>query len=251
MRAAAERRREPRLEQAALRHHDVQQRIEAVVEEDLGIVDHDQVDPDEHLEHALGEVEVDRPESLRVGARPVEEGVVAFAPDGQLHLEGAVAEPVVVDVVLEALRLLGDRQLDEGAHRLVRPVEERLESREVRLLAEPLAQVEHAPLARPAAGDDREQVRAVHLGEPDVVQDQPENVLLHDPALDQLDRRDDDPLLEDRAGTGRQRPGERAARVHLMPELARPADQLVLEEDRQEDQPVVRVRDRPRALERI
>ena len=102
VRAAAERRRVARLQQAALRHHDVQQRIEAVVEEDLGIVDHDQVDPDEHLEHALGEVEVDRPERLRVGARPVEEGVVALAPDRQLHLERAVAEAVVVDVVLEA-----------------------------------------------------------------------------------------------------------------------------------------------------
>ena len=184
VRAAAERRREARLQQAALRHHDVQQRVEAVVEEDLGIVDHDQVDPDEHLEHALGEVEVDRPERLRVGARPVEEGVVALAPDRQLHLERAVAEPVVVDVVLEALRLLRDRQLDQRAHRLVRAVEQRLERGEVRLLAEPLAQVEHAPLARAAAGDDREQVGAVHLGQPDVVEDQPEDVLLHLPALD-------------------------------------------------------------------
>jgi hypothetical protein len=102
-----ERGREARPEQRALRHHDVQQRVEAVVEEDLGIVDHDQVDPDEHLEHALGEVEVDRAEGLRVGARPVEEGVVALPPDRQLHLERPVAEPVVVDVVLERLRLLG------------------------------------------------------------------------------------------------------------------------------------------------
>ena len=46
-------------------------------------------------------------------------------------------------------------------------------------------------------------------------------------------------------------PGERAARVHLVAELARPADELVLVEDRQEHEPVVRVRDRARALERV
>ena len=150
VRAAAERRRVPRLQQAPLRHHDVQQRIEAVVEEDLGIVDHDQVDPDEHLEHALGEVEVDRAEGLRVGARPVEEGVLALTPDRQLHLVGAVAEPVVVDVVLERLRLLRDRDRDQELHRLVGAVEERLQRGQVRLLAEPLAELEHPPLAGPA-----------------------------------------------------------------------------------------------------
>jgi hypothetical protein len=53
VRTAPERRREARAEQRTLGHDHVQERIEAVVEEDLGIVDHDQVDPDEHLEHAL------------------------------------------------------------------------------------------------------------------------------------------------------------------------------------------------------
>ena len=163
VRAAAERRREARPQQAPLRHDDVQQRVEAVVEEDLGIVDHDQVDPDEHLEHALGEVEVDRSEGLRVGARPVEEGVVALPPDRQLHLERAVAEAVVVDVVDERLRLLGDRDRDEELHRLVGAVEQRLQRGEVRLLAEAVAELDHALLAGPAAGDDREQVGPVHL----------------------------------------------------------------------------------------
>ena len=251
MRAAAERRRVPRLQQAALRHHDVQQRIEPVVEEDLGIVDHDQVDPDEHLEHALGEVEVDRPHRLRVGARPVEEGVLSLAPDRQLHLERAVAEPVVVDVVDERLRLLGDGDRDEELHRLVGAIEQRLERRQVGLLAEPLAQVEHAALAGAAPGHDREQVGAVHLGQPHVVEDHAQHVLLHHPALDDLDRRDVDALLEDRAGARRQRPRQRAARVHHVTELARPADELVLVEDRQQDEPVVRVRDRARALERV
>ena len=50
---------------------------------------------------------------------------------------------------------------------------------------------------------------------------------------------------------GRQRAGKRPARVHLVTELRRPADELVLVEDRHEHEPVVRVRDRRRALERV
>ena len=251
MRAAPERGREARTEQRSLRHHDVQQRVEAVVEEDLGIVDHDQVDPDEHLEHALGEVEVDGSEGLRIGSRPVEEGVVALPPDRELHLVRAVPEPVVVDVVDERLRLLRDRDGDEELHRVVGAVEQRLQRREVGLLAEPVAELHHALLARPAAGDDREQVGPVHLRVADVVEDQPEDVLLHLAALDDLERRDDDPLLEDRLRPGGERAGERPARVHLVAELRRPADELVLVEDRHEHEPVVRVRDRGRALERV
>ncbi len=220
MGAAAERRREAGTQQAPLRHDDVEQGVEAVVEEDLGIVDHDQVDPDEHLEHALGEVEVDRSEGLRIGARPVEEGVVALPPDGQLHLERPVAEAVVVDVVLEALRHLGDGDLDQRAHRLVGAVEELLERREVHVLAEAVAQLHHPLLAGPAARDDREQVGPVHLGQPHVVEDQAQNVLLHLAPLDDLERRDDQALLEDRLGARRQRAGQRAAAVHLVPELA-------------------------------
>ena len=251
MGAAAEGGREARVEEASLRHHHVEQRVEAVVEEDLGVVDHDQVDPDEHLEHALGEVEVDRAEGLRIGARPVEEGVVALAPDRQLHLERAVAEAVVVDVVDERLRLLRDRDGDQEAHRLVRAVEQGLERCEVDVLAESVAEFDHAPLAGTAARDDREQVGAVHLRQPDVVEDEPEDVLLGHAALDDLDRRDDDPLFEDRLRTRRQRAGERASGVHLVAELRRPADELVVVEDRHEHEPVVRVRDRRRALERI
>ena len=49
-------------------------------------------------------------------------------------------------------------------------------------------------------------------------------VLLHLAPLDDFDRGDDQALLEDRAGAGRQRARERAARVHLVAELAGPAD---------------------------
>src|SRR6202011_5891773 len=99
------------------------------------------------------------------------------------------------------------------------------------LFAEALAELLDALLARPAARDDREQVGPVHLREPHVVEDQLEDVLALLAPLDDLERRDDQALLEDRPRAGRQRARQRAAAVHLVAELARPADQLVLEED--------------------
>jgi hypothetical protein len=70
-------------------------------------------------------------------------------------------------------------------------------------------------------------------------------------ALDDLQRRDDDPLLEDGRRAGRQRARQAPAGVHLVAELTAPPHELVLVEDRDEHEPVVRVRDRRAALVRI
>jgi hypothetical protein len=48
------------LQQAALRDAHVDEVIEPVVEHDLRVEDHDHVDAEEHLEHVLVEIEVDR-----------------------------------------------------------------------------------------------------------------------------------------------------------------------------------------------
>ena len=251
MRAAAECGRELRMKQAPVGDDDVEQRVEAVVEEDLGVEDHDQVDPDEHLEHRFREVEVHRPHRLRVGAGPVEERLLALAPDRQLHLVGPVAEPVVVDPVLERLGLLRDRGDDQLRHRLVGAVEEGLAGRQVGLLSEALAELVDALLGGAAAGDDPHQVGPVHLGHADVVQDHAEDVRVQLAFPEDLHRRDADALAEDRLRPGRQRARQRAARVHLVAEHAGPADQLTFPEDRQADKPVVDVRDRAAALVRV
>ena len=78
--------------------------VDPVVEEDLGVERHDHVDPEEELAEALVDVEVDRAGRLVVRARPVGVADVALAPDRQHHLERAVAEAVVVDPVGERLR---------------------------------------------------------------------------------------------------------------------------------------------------
>ena len=68
--AIPERRRVPRLEDRALLDSDLEQVVEAFVEQDLGIEDHDQVGSDHHLHHPFVEVEVDRARGLR--RRPAE-----------------------------------------------------------------------------------------------------------------------------------------------------------------------------------
>src|SRR5262245_46655052 len=96
-----ERCRETWMQERAVRDAGLDEIVEPSIEQVLRIVDHNEVHADEHLKHALIEVEVDRPQSLRVGAGPVEYRFVPVAPDSQLHFEGAVSQAVVINIVLE------------------------------------------------------------------------------------------------------------------------------------------------------
>ncbi len=246
--AAPESRRVLGVEQRAVGDDDVEQRVEAVVEEDLGVEDHDQVDPDEHLEHLFVEIEVHRTHGLVIGPAPVEVGVLALAPDGELHFERTVTEPVVVDPILEGLRFLGDVLDDELRHGVVGALEHGLAGREIGVLAEALADRLDPVLRGPAAGDDAHEIGLAHLGHPDVVEDQTDDVVDGLALLVDLDRRDSQSLAEDGLGAGGQRSRQRAAGVHLVAEHARPPDEFAVEEDRDQHQPVVDVGDRPAAL---
>ena len=124
MGATAQRGGEFRMEEGAVRHAGVDQIVKTVVKQNLWIVDHDKVDADEHLEHARVKIKIDRSNGLRVGAGPVEDCPVALAPDGEFHFERAVAEPVVVNIVLEGLGLGRDIALDEGLDGPVGPVQQ-------------------------------------------------------------------------------------------------------------------------------
>ena len=177
--------------------------------------------------------------------------MVALSPDRQLHLERTVAQTVVVDVILERLRRLRDGPVDQLLHRRVGAVEERLAGGQVGLLAEAVAQLLHALLTRAATGHESEEVGPVHGRVAHVVQDQVEHRLLNLATLDDLDRGDDEPLVVDRLGVRRQRARQAATDVHHVAELRGPADELARVEDRDEHEPVVRVRDRAGALERV
>ena len=82
-----------------------------------------------------------------------------------------------------------------------------------------------------------------------VVQDHLEQVVLQHAALEDLDRRDRDALLVDRAGVGRQRARHLAADVGHVTEHRRPGDEAAVLEDRHQHQPVVGVADR--AVDRV
>ncbi len=151
VRAAGERCRIARLEQRAFGDVHLDEIVEAVVEQDLRIENHDHVDAEEHLEHVFVEIEVDRAFRLRIGARPVEHDIVAHAPHRAAQLVGAVAAPVVADVILEDELFLGDRLLDELRHRALVALESRLERGDERIHAEAVAHLDDAPL-RGAAG---------------------------------------------------------------------------------------------------
>ena len=142
------------MQERAVRDARLDQVVEPIVKKNLRVIDHDQVHANEHLEHALIEIEVDRPWRLGVSAGPVEHCPVPLAPDRQLHLERAGPQAVVVHIVLERLRLGRDVALDQGLHCSICAVEQRLAGGEVGVAAEALTQLQHPLLGGLAAGDD-------------------------------------------------------------------------------------------------
>jgi hypothetical protein len=157
-----------RLEDAALRDAYVEQVVEALVEEDVGIEDHDQVDPDHHLHHPFVEVEVDRPGRLVGGAGEVEDRPLALTPDRQLDPEGPVAAAVVIDEVLEGLRRGRDLLDDQLLHRAAGPCQQLVARREVRLPVEALAELQDPLLAERSRRAERHHVRDRRLRRPRV-----------------------------------------------------------------------------------
>ena len=247
MRAARKRRRPDGLQQGTLWDPHLQQVIEAVVEEDLRIEHHDHEHPNEHLEHLFVEIEVDRTNGLRIGAREVPDLFFALAPHRTGDLVRAHAHAVVANVVLEVLLLLGDVGHDEVAHRALVAVQHQFERRVVDVVAEALHQVEHALFRQPAGGDDGVEVAAVPVRQPAVAQDEIQNVFLQDALLVDPGGRNLNAFLEYLLGVRGQAARHLAADVGHMTEHRHPTDQAMVLEDGQQHQPVGKVADGCRA----
>ncbi len=183
MGAAAQRGREIRLYQGALGQGDVDQVIKAVVEQDLRIEHHDHVDANEHLEHAVVEVEIDRSRRLGRRAGPIEKCMLPFAPDGQLHLEGAIAQAVIVHIILERLWFGGQVLHDQLPHGPFGAFQQGLAGLRIDVRAEAFAEFNNAFFTRPAAGDDGHQVGKIHFRRAGIVHDQVKGGLVQGPAL--------------------------------------------------------------------
>jgi len=114
--------------------------VEAFVEQHRRVERHDHVDAEEQLAQPFVDMEVDRAFGLIIRARPVKHGDIAAPRDGERHLERAVAEPVVVDIVGEADGFFGYILPDHFAHGLARAVEKHVAGGHVGVAAETVAE---------------------------------------------------------------------------------------------------------------
>ena len=242
---------EPRVQERSLGKRHLEDVVDPVVEQDLGVVRHDHVDPEEELAQALVDVEVDRARRLVVGPGPVGVADVALPPDRQHHLERPVAEAVVVDPVGERDGLLRDVLADDVRHRPPCPLEQRVARRLERVRTEPLADLDDPPFGGTAAADDRHQVAPVRIRGARVVEDDLERRLVEDAPVEDLDRRNPDPLLPDREGIRDLAAGHLSTHVHHVAEERGERDVPAVEEDGQDHEPVVAVGDRSLAEVRV
>ena len=172
---------------------------------------------------------------------------IALAPDRQHHLERPVAEAVVVDPVGEGDRLLRDVPADDARHRPARALEQRVAGALKRLRPEALADLDDPPLRRAAAADDRHQVAPVRIRRPRVVEDHVERRSLRTPRSKILIGGIRSPSSQIESASDGLAARGLAADVHHVAEERGEPDPLALEEDRQDHEPVVAVRDRPLA----
>ena len=80
---------------------DIEEVVEAIVDDNVGVVDGKEVVADEDLKHSFGEVEVHGCVGLRGCAVPIEDELVAFLLHGAGDSVRADALAIVVDKVSE------------------------------------------------------------------------------------------------------------------------------------------------------
>ena len=184
-----------------------------------------------------GQVRVDRPLGLWRGAREVQLDLVALYRHADLDGDGLRAEPVVVHVVGELPRAVG-QALDLGPRQALRVVDDvrhvALEVLQAMLLDQP----ENVPLALPQRRYLRLDVAQHLVGYPDVLLDDPPHGLVELPLFVQLQRRQAQAFLVDLGVVTGVAAGDAAADVGLMGDHASPPHQQIVHEDRLEDEDV-------------
>ena len=216
----------------------------------VGIDGGDQEHPGEHLEHLFVEEEVDGARHLVVGARPVEVQRVALAPHREPEFYGAVAETVVVGVVLELEALaFRDELPDQVDDARPGPRQERVARLQVRILAEAVADVFYALGACGGSCGYGHDVGAGLARGTGVVAEKAEDLFVEFAGVVELDRRHPDAFLVDGAGVDGDGPGGRAANIHQVAPLQRVADVIgafaVIVEDGAHQQDVRKMRRAP------
>lgn len=101
------------LQQRALGNDNLQEVMEAVVDDAVRVVDGEEVVPGEHLEHRFTEVEIDRAPALRAGAIPVKHQFLAPLLHRAFDRPRTHAMPIVVNKVRESTFFVADFRSDE------------------------------------------------------------------------------------------------------------------------------------------
>ena len=146
-------------------------------------------------------------------------------------------DAVIVEEILEIVFPVRDAA-DHGAHGALRPVEDAGAGLGQCRGADAVGELADVRLPHRQRGQLRLQVAPEHVGPADVLLHHRQQVVIEGARLDQLQRRDAQPLLEDlgrRRGIGA---GRHAAHVEMMAERADDGDAAPLGEDRAEGQDV-------------
>ena len=182
--------------------------------------------------HAVGRV--DRAAHLRIGAGPVDDQLVALDGHGDVESHRRIDDAVVLHVLGELVDAVRDG-LDLGPHPALGVVHELVRGLLDELAAEAVEQLDHAPLGDPQRADLRVEVAPRVPRRAVVGHDQPPQVHVVDVALDDLDRRDPQALLEDLGGVRGEAADGLAADLGEMADVGHEAEQLALVEDRAHD----------------
>ena len=191
----------------------VNQIVETIVEQDLRVKDHDHVDAEEHLEHVLVEIEVDRSLALRVGSREIEHDLFAFAPHRAFDLVGACAHAIIADIIFEADRFLANRHRNQRFHGAVVAGKQFLRRGYIDVITKARGHFNHPSRRNPARGDQCVEVRLAPIGLARLVHDELHQVFVILALFPDLDRRDAHPFFKDRMRFDRHRTDHLAADI--------------------------------------
>ncbi len=241
--AAGQGRRLLGLQQGAMGNTHLHQVIEAVVEHDLGVEDHDHVHAAEHLEHFFVQVEVDGTDRLGIRTLKIKDDLIPFPPHGALDAVGPHTQAVIANIVLEELLFLRHRGLDQLAHGALVAIQQLVQGRVENVITKTSGHLNHALFRRADGSHQGVEVTSVPVGHAAVVKNQFQQIRLQLVTLVNLGWRDADALLKNFPGVGGQTARHLAANVGHVAEHGGIGNQPTVLEDRPQQQPVVDVAD--------
>mmetsp|Transcript_57580 Transcript_57580/g.126108 ORF Transcript_57580/g.126108 Transcript_57580/m.126108 type:complete len:346 (-) Transcript_57580:2233-3270(-) len=234
----------------------IQQRIETIVEHNLGVENHDHVGAAEHLEQLHVQIEVDGRRRLRVSLRKIENRVVLTIGlhnllQGARDLERPIALAIVTDVVFEVQLLLRHLRLDDLMHGILVSQEHQIQGSQVSFSTEPPAELLDPDLSQLDRGHDGLQITSVPIRLAHIVENELLETLVEHSLAVQLDRGNGQTFLKNLCGIVRHTASNHTAHIRHVAKHRSPSDVRPLVIDRAQDKPVIQMADRTVASIRV